>query len=158
MPTRRFPFGYIGNGAVSSVASRLPFANYGVIQLVMDGGNANYNSLSLKATRRFHQGVSVITSYTWSKSIDDTSGIRVQGFDTLFPQNSDCIRCERGLSSFDVRNRSVTSILYELPFGKGKQFNIANPFLDAVAGGWESGGIPHFAKWNPGNSQHRRRG
>ena len=54
------------------------------------------------------------------------SGIRMQGYDTLFPQNSYCIRCERGLSSFDTRNRLVVSPLYELPVGKGKLLNINN--------------------------------
>lgn len=144
------PFGYLGNGATTPVSARLPYANYGVIQLVADGGNANYNSLGLKATRRFSQGISVIASYTYSRSIDDTSGIRVQGFDTLFPQNSDCIECERGLSSFDVRHRIVTSVLYDLPFGRGKRWNIANPVLNAVAGGWETGGILTLQTGVPG--------
>jgi hypothetical protein len=144
------PFGYLGTGTTTPVSSRLPFANYGVIQLVQDGGNGDYNSLSLKATRRFSQGVSIISSYTYSKSIDDTSGIRTQGYDTLFPQNSDCIACERGLSSFDVRHRIVTSVLYELPFGKGKRFDIANPVLNAIAGGWESGGILTLQTGVPG--------
>jgi hypothetical protein len=144
------PFGYIGTGAATPVSSRLPFANYGVIQLVADGGNGNYNALSLKATRRFSQGISVISSYTWSKSIDDTSGIRTQGFDTLFPQNSDCITCERGLSSFDVRSRLVTSVLYELPVGKGKMVGINNPFLDTVIGGWQTGGIVTIQTGVPG--------
>ena len=61
------------------------------------------------------------TAYTHAISIDDSSGIRVQGYDTLFPQNSYCIRCERGLSSFDTRNRLVVAPLYELPIGKGKR-------------------------------------
>jgi hypothetical protein len=128
-------------GTVGSATSRLPFANYGVIQLVADGANGNYNSLSVKATRRFSQGLSVISSFTWSKSIDDTSGIRTQGYDTLFPQNSDCIACERGLSSFDVRSRSVTSVLYDLPVGTGKRLNIRNAVANAIIGGWQSGGI-----------------
>jgi len=144
------PFGYLGNGATTPVSTRLPYLNYGVIQLVADGGNANYNSLSLKATRRFSEGISVIASYTYSRSIDDTSGIRVQGVDTLFPQNSDCIECERGLSSFDVRHRVVTSVLYDLPFGKGRRFNIANPVLNAVAGGWQTGGILTLQTGVPG--------
>jgi hypothetical protein len=144
------PFGYIGNGAVTPVSARLPYLNYGVIQLVADGGNGVYNSLSFKATRRFNHGVSVIGSYTFSRSIDDTSGIRTQGSDTLFPQNSDCIECERGLSSFDVRHRMVTSILYDLPFGKGMRWNIANPVLNAVAGGWQSGGILTVQSGVPG--------
>jgi Carboxypeptidase regulatory-like domain/TonB dependent receptor len=128
-------------GTVGSATSRLPFANYGVIQLVADGANANYNSLSVKATRRFSQGLSVIGSYTYAKSIDDTSGIRVQGFDTLFPQNSNCIRCERGLSSFDVRSRFVTSVLYDLPVGKGRGLNISNSVLNTIIGDWHTGGI-----------------
>jgi hypothetical protein len=145
------PYGYIGNGAATPVSARLPYLNYGVIQLVQDGGNANYNSLSFKATRRFSQGVSVIGSYTWSKSIDDTSGIRVQGFDTLYPQNSDCIECERGLSSFDVRHRVVASILYDLPIGKDRRMNIGNPLLNAVVGGWEVGGILTLQSGVPGS-------
>jgi hypothetical protein len=144
------PFGYIGNGAVTPVASRLPFLNYGVIQLVQDGGNANYNALSVKATRRFSQGVSVISSYTWSKSIDDTSGIRVQGYDTLFPQNSNCIDCERGLSSFDVRSRFVTSVLYDIPVGKGRRLDISNSVLNSIVGGWQTGGILTLQSGVPG--------
>ncbi|HZL58029.1 MAG TPA: hypothetical protein VFC21_13145, partial [Bryobacteraceae bacterium] len=144
------PYGYLGTGATSPVSARLPYLNYGVIQLVSDGGNGEYNGFSLKATRRFSQGVSVISSYTFSKSIDDTSGIRVQGFDTLFPQNSDCIQCERGLSSFDVRHRSVTSILYDLPVGKGKMLNVGNRVVDGIAGGWEAGGILTLQSGVPG--------
>jgi hypothetical protein len=145
------PFGYLGNGATTPVSTRLPYLNYGVIQLVHDGGNGNYNAFSLKATRRFSQGISVISSYTYSKSIDDTSGIRVQGYDTLFPQNSDCIACERGLSSFDVRNRFVTSILYELPVGKGKRWNISNPVLNGIVGGWQAGGLLTLQSGVPGS-------
>jgi hypothetical protein len=144
------PFGYIGNGAVTPVASRLPFLNYGVIQLVQDGANANYNALSVKATRRFSQGVSVISSYTWSKSIDDTSGIRVQGYDTLFPQNSNCITCERGLSSFDVRSRFVASVLYDIPVGKGRRLDITNSVLNGIVGGWQTGGILTLQSGVPG--------
>ena len=127
-------------GTVGSSISRVPFPDFGVIQLVADGVNANYNSLSFKVTKRFSQGMSIISSYTYSKSIDDSSGIRVQGYDSLFPQNSYCIQCERGLSAFNVPHRLVASVLYELPVGKGKPLNINNGFLNAVIGGWQTGG------------------
>src|SRR5262249_12861748 len=78
------------------------------------------------------------------KSLDDTSGIRVQGYDTLFPQNSDCIGCERGLSSFDVKHRFVSSVLYDLPVGKGRSLNVQNRVADAIIGGWQTGGIVTF--------------
>ncbi len=137
-------------GTVGAAPSRFPFSNFGIIQLVADGANANYHSLSVKATRRFSQGISVISSYTFSKSIDDTSGIRVQGYDTLFPQNSNCISCERALSSFDVRSRSVTSILYDLPVGKGKLLDVKNGVLDTIVGGWQAGGILTMQSGVPG--------
>ena len=106
--------------------------------------------MSLKVTRRFSQGASVISSYTWAKSIDTTSGIRNQGLDTLYPQNSYCLACERGLSAFDVRHRMVTSVLYDLPAGKGKTLNITNTVLDAIAGGWNMGGTLTFQSGMPG--------
>jgi hypothetical protein len=126
---------------VGSALQRTPFANFGVIQLVQDGGNGNYNAGSIKVTKRYSAGLNLITSYTYAKSLDDTSGVRVQGYDTLFPQNSDCIRCEYGFSSFDVRHRFLASAIYDLPVGKGRPLNIRNSFADAIIGGWQLGGI-----------------
>jgi hypothetical protein len=125
---------------VGAASTHLPFADFGVIQLVRDAVNADYNSLSFKVTKHFSQGMSVLSNFTWSKSLDDSSGIRTQAYDTLFPQNSYCIRCERGPSSFNVPLRWVSSVLYELPAGRGKRLNINNGFLNAVVGGWQTGG------------------
>ena len=143
------PYGYLGTGAATSVASRLPFyvglgsnglpAQYG-LQYQHDQGTGSYNAFDLKATRRFSKGLSVIGSYTWGKSLDDTSGIRNQGNDNLYPQNSDCIACEYGRSAFDVKNRIVASALYELPIGPGKLVPVKGP-LNAVIGGWQIGGV-----------------
>jgi len=140
------PYGYLGsaglqpNGNPLSVASRTPFANMGGIQLAHDIGVGNYNAFSVKATRRFSHGLNVIASYTWGKSLDDTSGIRSQGNDNLFPQDNRCIPCEYGRSAFDVHNRIVGSVLYQLPIGPGKLLP-ATGILYAVAGGWQVGGI-----------------
>ena len=135
------PYGTIGNGTATSVASRTPFANMGGIQYVHDEGTANYNAFSVKATRRFSNGLNVIASYTLAKSLDDTSGVRNQGNDELFPQDNRCIRCDYGRSGFDVHNRIVVSALYELPIGPGKLLPVHNKFLNAVVGGWQMGGI-----------------
>ena len=134
------PYGYIGNGTSSSVASRTPFANMGGIQDAHDMGTGNYNAFDVKATRRFSKGLNVIASYTWGKSLDDTSGIRSQGNDNLYPQNSDCIPCEYGRSAFDVKNRIVASALYELPIGPGKLLK-TNRAVGEFVGGWQIGGI-----------------
>src|SRR5262249_3282643 len=124
-------------GATGNLSQRLPFPNYGVIQFVDDSLNAVYNSGSVKVTRRFSQGLSLTSSYTFSKSIDNGSGIRAQNYDTLFPQDSRCLRCERALSAFDTRHRFVLGGAYDLPVGKGKLLNIKNSLADVLAGGWQ---------------------
>ena len=124
-----------------TVASRSPYPNFGLLVLVENGGNGNYNSLGSKLTKRYSNGVTALVSYTWSKSIDETSGIRTSDSDSLFSQDGRCQRCERGLSAFDNRHRLVISGLYELPVGKGRKMDIQNKFLDAIVGGWQAGGI-----------------
>jgi hypothetical protein len=57
------------------------------------------------------------------------------------PQNAFNFAAERGNSAFDVRNRLVTSVLYELPFGKGKPFFANSRVGNAIAGGWLLAGI-----------------
>ena len=120
-----------------SVAQRSPFPNFGIIQLVDNGGKGNYNSLSAKLTKRFSRGLTLLIGYTWAKSIDTASSIRNQGNDTLFPQNSYCRQCERARSAFDVRHRFGTSVVWDIPMGKGRAIDIQNPFTNAVLGGWQ---------------------
>ena len=127
-----------GTGAISL---RYPYPNFGRIQLVDNAANGSYNAGSIKLTRRFAKGYSVLSSYTYAKSIDNSSGIRVQNQDTLFPQNSYCLRCERGLSAFDTKHRFVTSALYDLPIGRGRSMNINNGVANAILGGWQTGMI-----------------
>jgi hypothetical protein len=124
-----------------SVAQRSPFPNFGIIQLVDNGGKANYNSLASKLTKRYSNGLTYLAAYTWSKSIDLSSSIRNQGNDTLFPMNSYCRECERARSAFDVRHRFVTSALYDLPVGKGRSLDVQNGFLNTIVGGWQVGSI-----------------
>ena len=124
-----------------TIAERSPFPEFGRIQLVDNGGWGNYNGGSLKLTKRFSAGLTYLVGYTYSKTLDTGSAIRTHDGDTLFPQNSGCLQCEYGLSSFDVRHRFVTSSLYDLPFGKGRPVGIENRVLNAVAGGWQIGGI-----------------
>jgi hypothetical protein len=84
--------------------------------------------------------LSFTSSYTFSKSTDESSGIRPQGFDTLFPQDNRCLSCEHALSAFDTRHRLILATSYELPVGKGKALNVNNGVLDAVIGGWQASG------------------
>jgi hypothetical protein len=124
-----------------SVASRLPYPEFSRVWLVDGHNKANYHSLGLKVQRRFSQGMTYLVGYTWSKSIDTGSAIRVHDGDTLFPQDSFCTQCERALSSFHTSHRLVTSVLYELPVGQGKRFLNTGGAANALLGGWQLSSI-----------------
>ncbi len=126
--------------ATGSVVSRSPAPEFGNIQYLAGVVSSNYHSLSAKLTRRMSAGLTFLAGYTFAKSIDDGSGIRVLGSDQLKPQNGICVSCERGLSIFDTRHRFVSSVLYALPVGKGRKY-FARGWAGNVIGGWELSSI-----------------
>ena len=132
----------------TSVASRAPYPEFGIIQEVGNVIDSNYNSFSAKLTRRLSAGLTFLAGYTFSKSIDDGSGVRTIGTDGVHPQDSTCLSCERGLSIFDARHRFVSSVLYEPPFGKGRRF-LNHGVASAIAGGWELSSIVTFSSGFP---------
>jgi len=124
-----------------SVQARAPWPEFGRVFQVSGFGKANYNSLAAKLQRRFTGGLTYLTSYTWSESIDTGSGIRVPPGDQQFLQDEWCQICDRARSSFNAGHRFVTSLLYELPFRKGKRLlNHGGP-INAILGGWQLGSI-----------------
>lgn len=104
-------------------------------------GSSNYHALQSRFERRFGGGASLMLSYTWSKSIADSSdGIWNDAQGTL--RNWHCRACERSLSSYDVPHRAVINFNYELPFGKGQRFGNDMHWLpNAFLGGWQTNGI-----------------
>lgn len=143
------PYGSIGNGTQTPFSARVPYPNYGFIQLVQDIGAGNYNAFSFKVTRRFSQGFNLISSYTYSKSLDDTSGIRPQGNGQLFPQNSLCVPCDYGPSDFNVTNRATAAVVYDLPVGRGRLWAPNNGFVNAAIGGWQLSTIATLQSGDP---------
>ncbi len=123
-----------------SIASRRPFAGFGNIPFRESSASSTYHSLQARAEKRFAQGFTFLASYTFSKAIDDSSGVPASTATTNNPQNSFDLRSERGLSEFDVRHRFVASFIYELPFGKGKSF-LQDGFLSQIFGNFELAGI-----------------
>ena len=137
-------------GATGTVLERAPYPEFGRIQEVDGSGKASYNGLGVKLQKNFSSGLTYLVGYTWSKSIDTASSIRSHNGDTLFPQNSYNIAGDRALSTFHTAHRLVTSTLYELPFGKGKQFlDTGNGVLNQLIGGWQLGSIITIQTGNP---------
>ena len=74
-----------------------------------------------------------------------------------YRRTSATCRNERGPSSYDVKFLNVTSVVYRVPFGKGRKFGANwNGVLDAIAGGWEintintaNSGLPLTVTYTP---------
>jgi hypothetical protein len=129
-PSTTLSLGYVGSKGTNLVRSRdlnqpLPLAGnpqanrprpaFGGIFFIETGANSNYHSLQANLNRRLARGVSILASYTYSKSIDDTSSFITSGPDKNFPQNSRNYKAERALSSFDMRQRLTATASWTLP-------------------------------------------
>jgi hypothetical protein len=133
----KLPLGYNANQALAgpgSVASRRPYQGFNDITQQISMGYSRYNALEARAERRYSNGLSLLVSYTYSKSLDN-GGEQLVG--DLSLRNVNNVDQEYSLSTGDMRHRFVSSVLYDLPFGHGRRFDIANPLLNAVAGGWQ---------------------
>ena len=100
-------------------------------------GNNNYNGLSVRFEHRFGHGLYFLNSFTWSHAMGDSEQVleAFSGYQAANPQNIHNLHNEFGPSMFDVKLLNVTSVVYELPFGKGRQFGSnVNPVLDADRG------------------------
>ncbi|MEK7833404.1 MAG: hypothetical protein AAB401_20100, partial [Acidobacteriota bacterium] len=130
-------------GPTGSVNSRRPYQGFGSITggYVLSVGNSNYHGMTVRIERRFASGLSFLSSYSYSKSIDDGSGISTGSDSSGVAQNARNLRAERALSDFDVRHRWVLSYVYDLPFGKGAKFASSNSVVNYLAGGWQLTGI-----------------
>ncbi|MGA3104943.1 MAG: TonB-dependent receptor [Terriglobales bacterium] len=96
-----------------------------------------FNGLETKLEKRFSKGFTVLTSYTWSHDIGSFQGAHTGNTQIAADANA-----QRGNVDPDFRHRLSVSYTYELPFGRGKEFGAGmNSFVDAVAGGWQVGGI-----------------
>jgi hypothetical protein len=105
------------------------------------GGNSSYNALQVKATKRFHSGVTFMLSYTKQKLIDDDSIISNVGTNAAI-ENIYCRSCERSVSANDVAQVMVLNGVFQLPFGRGKRFGSGmNKTVEFLLGGWQASGI-----------------
>jgi hypothetical protein len=121
-----------------AVPGAKPYPNFSGILYTTQAGASNYNALNLRVERRFSNGFSILSAYGWAHSIDNDSGGNYASAN-LNPAN---FQLDRGCSEFDIRQRSVTSFIYELPAGKGKRFlGGATGLGQALLGNWQINGI-----------------
>jgi outer membrane receptor protein involved in Fe transport len=120
------------------IQSRRPFPQFGGFSNILDRGNSSYNALQVKVEKRMTHGLMFLSSFTFSKSLNDQPEICCS---SPTPQNSYDLSHEKGPSDFDQRFRWVTSFDYQLPIGKGQRFMSSGRATDLILGGWHLGGI-----------------
>jgi hypothetical protein len=107
-----------------SLAQRRPIPNFGDITIAFNGGFSNYNSFQARFEHRLDRGLSILNSFTWSKTIDNGAG-SLESPNGNFPSPQDYYnrQAEKALSGYDQPLNNTTSIVYSLPSGLG-------PFLE----------------------------
>jgi len=120
---------------------------FGADSMMENSVSSSYNGLQVKLDKKFSNGLQFLVSYTWSHYID----IGGSGFSqSSAPQNDLNPAGDRGDGTFDYRHILSTSWVYDLPFGKGRQFMTNAPAIaNGILGGWEFTGIFHANTGGP---------
>ncbi len=137
----------------------IPYPQFAGGMNVVDSNDwSTYHALQTQFQRRMSNGLEYQFSYTWSKSLDTRS------FDPAFtvvstannqsagstPYDVNNRKLNYGLSDFDRRHVVQTYWVYELPFGRGKQFlNQASGLTQRLAAGWQIAGTGTFQSGRP---------
>jgi len=156
-PTTTATVGYVGNlgrHLVTGVSGpNMPMAittggqsQNGMTRLPHFTGNAwmqwtagsSYNSLQATVQKHYGHGLSLLGTYTWAHAFDnetDLLGGDIGGYKQaqLIP-----IKYEWGQSGYDIRERAVINVDYDLPFGVGRQFINHPGIFDRIIGGWKT--------------------
>ena len=126
-----------------------PMPQFDDITLEESSANSSYNSLQIRFQQSLDFGLSLLSSYTWSKSIDNASGFFTSAGDPNFPQDSFNTRAERGRSNFDVRHRLSLSYAYDFPFGRGRRLLANDGWLTTALTGWQTYAIVTLQSGRP---------
>jgi len=117
--------------------------NYSSTGLITGIANSSYNALEASLKKRFSHGISFLASYTYSKSIDDSSTFNLSGSaskplagENDLAQNPFDVNAERGRSLFDARHRFVLSYQWSLPWWRQPK-----GWYQQVLGNWQLNGI-----------------
>jgi len=134
----------------SNDSANRPYPIYQGISGSTNNAITNYNSLQVSVTKRMTHGLSLNFNYVWAHMLDDQDssgwGSRAGPQDY---QNSYDPGANYSNSNFDVRHAFKGYAVYQLPFGRGKQFLNGSRALDEAVGGWQVAGTVILQTGNP---------
>jgi hypothetical protein len=148
------PLSTLSSGSVLAGQLQVPFPQF--TQFLGDSlptAESLYNALTVRAQKRFSNGLQFLATYVFSKSIDNSSNANGNlawlGTPTTL-QDPYRLYLEKSLSYFDQQQIFHANFEYALPVGRGKYFGPKmNKVLDAVVGGWQANGIITWATGVP---------
>jgi hypothetical protein len=113
-------------------------------------GKSDYHGATLSFRQRF-TGLTWDFNYTFSKSLDDASGLQTGGlFGTTFILDAFDLDASRARSDFDIKHLINFNGIWDVPIGKGKYVGGDMPgWLDAIVGGWQLSGIVRYDSGRP---------
>jgi hypothetical protein len=119
-----------------------PYPQFSNVTLIAPTlGVSTYHAGVLRFEKRFSHGLNILSTYTFSKFLDNTNegggslGDEVSPYSDYYNRRNDW-----GPSENDIRHRFTWSSVYEFPFGKGRQFLTSGP-LRYVLGDWSVGSV-----------------
>ncbi|NNN18890.1 MAG: TonB-dependent receptor, partial [Acidimicrobiaceae bacterium] len=131
---------YDNQGNLTALGTRQPFPYITPTYYDKSVANSNYNSFQFKARSRIGTKLTLLGSYTWSKTID----LGCDGFfgsEGCSVQNPYNLRADRSVAGFDIPQNLSVSYVYQLPIGQGQALNVSNRVLDEMIGEWIFSGI-----------------
>ena len=140
--------------AFNGFTPRFMQPQYGTLSAWSTIGNSSYNALALSFRERLSTLI-LDFNYTWSHSLDDSSGLQAEsGVGGNFQSNGSFIlnpirqHDNYGNSDFDVRHNINADVVWQLPFGRGRTFlGNSGKAVDAILGGWQ---LSSIFRWNTG--------
>jgi outer membrane receptor protein involved in Fe transport len=127
-----------------------PVIPIGFTQVLENSAKSNYHALQVRVERRFVSGFTLLTSYSFGKALTDAPSFRSVGAEQDSIMDQTRLFLEYGRMGWDVRHRLVSTVVYELPIGKGKRFaGPENGVVQRLIGGWQLSGISNFQTGEP---------
>jgi hypothetical protein len=137
-------------GAVGNALRHYPqFTRINTDCCLENDGMSTFNALEVMLQRRFHNGLNLQLSYTWSKTLTDADSMQpcCNAGGGLF-QDPYNLHLEKSLSSQDIPQAVVLSYIYQLPFGKGRRY-LTHGVVSSILGGWQVGAIQRYQSGQP---------
>ncbi|MCL4850465.1 MAG: carboxypeptidase regulatory-like domain-containing protein [Bryobacteraceae bacterium] len=143
--TLRLQRSYNGNSARPGPGALQPRRRYplfGALSFNDSDGSSNYHALQAKIEKRFSRGMNLLSTYTWSKAIDDHGGEAESAGGGI--QDPDNRAAARGLAGFDLRHRFTLAAVYELPVP-----DVGNRAANLALRGWQVNAVANIQSGFP---------